>query len=76
MTLYFGSSTNNKIKFLFDAKLTLTAAEGEPEGDHGGAAMEEDEGLQEGRGHLWKLSDCRDEERKRQDQLYRVHLFL
>ena len=39
----------------------LTAAEGEPEGDHGGAAVEEDEGLQEGRGHLRKLSDLRDD---------------
>ena len=31
-------------------------AEGEYEGHHGGAAMEEDQGLEEGRNPHWKLS--------------------
>ena len=41
-----------------------TAAEGEHEGDHGGAAVEEDQGLQEGRDHLRKLSAEGHEERR------------
>ena len=53
---YKRSSRNIPTSVSFDAKSTPTAAEGEPEGDHGGAAVEEDEGLQEGRGHLRKLS--------------------
>ena len=36
-------------------------AEGEYEGHHGGAAMEEDQGLEEGRNPHWKLSREREE---------------